>query len=53
MYRYEKPAITRFGTIREMINANFIQAGGCVAAADGANPYHRYDGKGDLTCPLD
>lgn len=50
---YEKPELQRFGTIREMIHANFIQAGGCIAMGDGANPYHRYDGKGDLTCPLD
>lgn len=45
---YEKPTLTRFGTLREI-----TKAGGCLAMADGANPYHRYDGKGDLTCPLD
>lgn len=45
---YEKPKLVRFGTLREM-----TLAGGCLAMADGANPYHRYDGKGDLTCPLD
>ena len=45
---YAKPALERLGTLREI-----TRAGGCLAMADGANPYHRYDGKGDLTCPLD
>ena len=45
---YSKPKLERLGTFREI-----TLAGGCVALADGANPYHRYDGKGDLTCPLD
>lgn len=46
---YVKPKLERIGTMRELT----LMAGGCVAMADGANPYHRYDGKGDLTCPLD
>ena len=48
---YEKPTIQRFGTVREMVLAGFIKAGGCVRAADGVNPYHRY-GFGDETCPF-
>lgn len=44
---YEAPKLERLGTFREI-----TRAGGCLAMADGANPYHRYDGMGDLTCPL-
>lgn len=47
MNTYQKPTLTRFGTVREL-----TLAGGCLAMADGANPYHRYDGLGDLSCPL-
>ena len=44
---YEAPKLERLGTLREL-----TRAGGCLAFADGANPYHRYDGLGDKTCPL-
>lgn len=42
--KYEKPTLTREGTLREI-----TLAGGCFATADGANPYHRYDPAGN-TC---
>lgn len=44
---YESPILERLGTFREL-----TRAGGCLAFADGVNPYHRYDGLGDKTCPL-
>lgn len=43
---YESPKLTRYGTIREL-----TLAGGCIAAADGANPYHRYD-PNNQSCPM-
>jgi len=42
--RYRQPAIERLGTFREI-----TLAGGCLAMADGTNPYHRYDPAG-ATC---
>ena len=45
---YESPRLERLGTFREITR----MAGGCLAFADGVNPYHRYDGFGDKTCPL-
>ena len=38
---YEKPKLERLGTFREI-----TLAGGCLAMADGVNPYHRYDPAG-------
>lgn len=43
---YEKPKLERLGTFRDI-----TKAGGCVRAADGVNPYHRY-GEGDASCPF-
>lgn len=36
--KYEAPTLERLGTFREA-----TLAGGCLATADGANPFHRYD----------
>ena len=41
---YEKPMLVRYGTLREL-----TLAGGCLAFADGASPYHRYNPEG-ATC---
>lgn len=41
---YETPKLERLGTFREI-----TQAGGCLAMADGVNPYHRYNPEG-ATC---
>ena len=41
---YEKPKLERLGTVREA-----TLAGGCLAFADGVNPYHRYNPEG-ATC---
>ena len=38
---YEKPKLERLGTFREI-----TLAGGCLAMADGVNPYQRYDPAG-------
>ena len=35
---YEKPKLERIGTMRDI-----TRAGGCMAMADAANPYHCYD----------
>ena len=35
---YEAPKLERLGTFRDI-----TMAGGCMAMADAANPYHRYD----------
>jgi hypothetical protein len=35
---YEAPKLERLGTFRDI-----TLAGGCMAMADAANPYHRYD----------
>lgn len=47
----QRPMIQRFGTWREIMEWVWRMAGGCVRAADGVNPYHRY-GFGDETCPF-
>lgn len=44
--KYDKPLLERLGTFREI-----TQSGGCLAAADGTNPYHRYD-PGNQSCPM-
>lgn len=44
--KYESPKLERLGTMRDR-----TRAGGCMAMADGANPYHRYD-PGNQSCPM-
>lgn len=44
---YEKPILKREGTLREI-----TLSGGCMAMADAANPYHRYD-PNYSGCPMD
>jgi hypothetical protein len=41
---YQKPVLERLGTFREI-----TLAGGCIAAGDGVNPYHRYDPSRDVS----
>ena len=43
---YEAPKLERLGTFRDI-----TRAGGCMAMADGANPYHRYD-PNNSGCPM-
>ena len=43
---YEAPKLERLGRLREL-----TAAGGCFAAADGVNPYHRYD-PNNQSCPM-
>jgi hypothetical protein len=43
---YEAPKLERLGRLRDL-----TLAGGCFAAADGVNPYHRYD-PNNQSCPM-
>lgn len=44
---YEKPILERLGKLRKL-----TLSGGCLAMADGTNPYHRYD-PSNQSCPMD
>lgn len=35
---WQKPVLEKLGTFRDI-----TKSGGCMAMADGVNPYHRYD----------
>ena len=43
---YVAPKLERLGTFRDLTGA-----GGCIAAADATNPWHRYDFS-NQSCPM-